>query len=144
MRNCWGVTHLRQLEIHFSFNYFDLCSLCCRCKQSCHLPGSFCYGLCPEAVNHGRREEAGRWGCAQPLLGFIGTFPCLPTLPEVQRPTLNHAAPSAQGAIVLCACTQHSSAVQAHPGPPRITSTGLEMLCFIKSECAVIEGQEAS
>lgn len=74
--------------------------------------------------------------CPPPPPGFTGTFPCLSTLPEVQRPTLNHAAPSTQGAAVLRACTQHSSAAQAHAGPQTSPLPSLEMLCCQVRMCS--------
>lgn len=126
---------------HPSFNSSNLCSLCCRSKQSCHLPGSFCYGLCPEAVNHGRKKETGRWGCGQLLLGFTGPFPCLPTLPEVQRPTLNHAAPNTQGTADLCACIPlQPRSRRPHESP----LSGHEVLRYVRSKSATTTGQDAS
>lgn len=105
------------------------------------MPGSFCYGLCPEAVNHGRKEEAGRWGCGQLLLGFTGPFPCLPTLPEVQRPTLNHAAPNTQGTADLCACIPlQPRSCRSHAS----TLPGREVLRYVKSKSAATTGQDAS
>lgn len=51
---------MRRLDIRSNFNSFNLCSVCCRCKQSCCLSGSFWHGLCPEAVNCGRKKQDGR------------------------------------------------------------------------------------
>lgn len=70
----------------------------------------------------------------KPLLGFTGAFPGLPTLPEVQRPTLNHAAPSPHGTASLCACT-HIIPLQPglSPAPLPHTTSTWSWTCFATS-----------